>query len=172
MKHWLISTYSKQMFNCRTEVDTRCYVRNKVASVAVGVCEVTEMPLAFAALFAQDAAQGMRCYGDALLVFNAAQWLREVDAALPRCPGDAPPRLHPCRTGSAVNATATAMPQRCHCATPLSSHGHDATHRHAVSHPSTHPCHHPPLRRRMATPPMPPWTRGLAARTQGASPCA
>ena len=63
MKHCLTSTYSKQILECRTEVDTKGYVRNKVASVAVGRCAVTELPLAFAALFAQDAAQVMRCYG-------------------------------------------------------------------------------------------------------------
>ena len=62
MKHWQISTYSKQIVGCCTEVDTRDYVRNKVASVAVGRCAVTELRLAFAALCAQDAAQVMRCY--------------------------------------------------------------------------------------------------------------
>ena len=53
MKHCLTSTYSKQIVECCTATDTRDYVRNKVASVAVGVCAVTEMPLAFAELFAQ-----------------------------------------------------------------------------------------------------------------------
>ena len=53
MKHWLISTYSKQILECRTATDTRGYVRNKVASVAVGVCAVTELRCSFAALCAQ-----------------------------------------------------------------------------------------------------------------------
>ena len=54
MKPWVISTYSKQILGCRTAMDTRGYVHNKVASVAVGSCAVTELPLAFAALCAQD----------------------------------------------------------------------------------------------------------------------
>jgi len=41
-------------------MDTRDYVRNKFASVAVGRCVVTGLPLAFAALCAQDAAHVMR----------------------------------------------------------------------------------------------------------------
>ena len=44
-------------------MDTKGYVHNKVASVAVGRCVVTELPLAFAAIFAQDAARVMRCHG-------------------------------------------------------------------------------------------------------------
>ena len=41
MKHCLASTYNKQIVGCCTEVDTKDYVRNKVASVVVGVCAVT-----------------------------------------------------------------------------------------------------------------------------------
>ena len=44
------------MFNCYAATDTRGYVRNKVASVVVGVCVVAQAPLAFAELFAQDCA--------------------------------------------------------------------------------------------------------------------
>ena len=73
MRHWLISSYSKQILGCCTATDTRGYLRNKVASVAVGRCAVTEMRCSFAALFAQDCA----------------------------LPGDALLWLHPCRTGSA-----------------------------------------------------------------------
>ncbi len=56
MEPCLASTYNKQIVERRTEVDTKGYVRNKVVSVAVGVCVVAELPLAFAALCAQDCA--------------------------------------------------------------------------------------------------------------------
>ena len=55
-------------------------MRNKVASVAVGGCAVTDAPLAFAALFAQDCVLlGSRVamlLGDALLGRYAREMLR------------------------------------------------------------------------------------------------
>jgi len=57
MKPCLASTYGKQIVECRTELDTRGYVHNKVVSVAVDRCAVAKLPLAFAALCAQDAAR-------------------------------------------------------------------------------------------------------------------
>ena len=107
-------------------------MRNKVASVAVGVCAVTLLPLAFAALCAQD-------------------------AALPGCnAATAPSMPHRLRTGSAVNATATATLPRCHATAPryaaTQQRSHDATHRHEVVN------HHKQLRQ-----PPPPIFAGAVA---------
>ena len=112
-------------------------MRNKVASVAVGRCAVAELRCAFAALFAQD-------------------------AALPSCHAATPPSglrtvsayaAHRLRIGHAATATATMLGL---CATPLGSLGQDATHRHAVAHPSMQRRHHPPLfAGAVATPPCP-----------------
>jgi len=97
-------------------MDTKDYVRNKVASVAIGRCVVAKLPLAFAALCAQDAALPGR--------------IGHGYAALLGC------------TGAQLSTS-----PRCAAPTPPSS-----------------PAQLPP--------PMPPWAQGLAARTEGASPCA
>ena len=114
MKHWLTSTYSKQIAECRAEVDTKGYLRNKVASVAVGRCVVAELRCSFAALFAQDAARVMRR--------PVATRGRCCAATLPRCcAAMAPSMPHRLRIGHgyghAVNATATATLLGI-CATP------------------------------------------------------
>ena len=78
-------------------------MRNKVAPVAVGRCAVTELPLAFAALFAQDAAL-LGCHVDALLgrtgrgygygygyCYAASSCTAATPSARPRCLAATPP---------------------------------------------------------------------------------
>ena len=124
-------------------MDTNGYLRNKVASVAVGRCVVTELRCSFAALFAQDCvlpgrnAASLQCRPVATLIRLCAT-LRShgngTAATMPRCHaaqvmriGHAAQAPHRPRIGSAVNATATAPPPCSHDATPIGSHGHEAS---------------------------------------------